>query len=338
MTKRTKRIVSGVRTTGRLHLGNYLGSLKNWVDIQNEKKFECFWFLANYHALTTGFEKPQLAGDFLFPLYADLMAIGLDPDESTIFIQSDIPGHSELFLIFSMITPLGWVERNPTVKDMIRDYDVKSNVTYGLLGYPVLQAADIALYKGDMVPVGKDQLPHLELSREVVRRFNNLYGNFFPEPQSKLTDVPLLNGLDGKKMSKSLNNTIYLTSSEEEIEKAVKSAITDPGRVYRKDPGTPEVCNIFSYYKIFAPEHVEEIRKECETAGIGCSQCKKRMMGILSGIISPFREKKEELINTKAGKDRIYTSIFEGRKKAQEVASNTINEIKDIFHFEVKHD
>ena len=195
MTKRTKRIVSGVRTTGRLHLGNYLGSLKNWVKIQEEKKYECFWFLANYHALTTGFEKPQLAGDFLVPLYADLMAIGLDPDESTIFIQSDIPGHSELFLIFSMITPLGWVERNPTVKDMIRDYDVKTNVTYGLLGYPVLQAADIALYKGDMVPVGKDQLPHLELSREVVRRFNNLYGNFFPEPSAKLTDIPLLNGL-----------------------------------------------------------------------------------------------------------------------------------------------
>jgi tryptophanyl-tRNA synthetase len=337
MSNSAKRIVSGARTTGRLHIGNYLGSLQNWVQIQNENTYDCFWFLANYHALTTDYEDPQRAGDHLIELYADLLSIGLDPKKSTIFIQSDIPGHAELFLIFSMITPIGWVERNPTVKEMIRDYDLKANVTHGLLGYPILQAADIALYKGDFVPVGKDQLPHLEISREIVRRFNNLYGNVFPEPKEKLTEVPLLKGLDGKKMSKSLQNTIFLTASEKEIESAVKSAVTDPGRVYRTDPGNPEICNVFSYYQILDPNSVEEIAKECKSAAIGCSQCKKRMMKVLNDFVSPIREKKDDLMNTPQGKAMILDSIEKGRTKAQTVANQTIQEIKEIFHFEVKH-
>jgi tryptophanyl-tRNA synthetase len=332
-----KRIVSGARTTGRLHIGNYLGSLKNWVQIQNENTYDCFWFLANYHALTTDYANPQNAGDQLIELYADLLAIGLDPDRSTIFIQSDVPGHAELFLIFSMITPIGWVERNPTVKEMIHDYDLKTNVTHGLLGYPILQAADIALYKGHFVPVGKDQLPHLELSREIVRRFNHLYGEFFPEPQEKLTEVPLLKGLDGKKMSKSLRNTIFLTATEKEIEIAVKSAITDPGRVYRTDPGKPEICNVFSYYQILDPLSVEEIREGCKSASLGCVQCKKHMMKVLNDFIAPIRDKKNDLMNTPEGRSTIQYSIQNGKAKAQMVAKQTIQEIKELFHFEVKH-
>ena len=191
------------------------------------------------------------------------------------------------------------------------------------------------MYKGDFVPVGKDQLPHLELSREIVRRFNNLYGEIFPEPKEMLTEVPLLKGLDGKKMSKSLNNTVYLTATEKEIETAVRSAVTDPGRVYRKDPGNPEVCNIYSYYKIFAPEQVKEIEHGCKTAEIGCAQCKKNMMKVLNTIISPIREKKDELINTDQGKEAIRYAIESGRKKAQKISSNTIYKVKEIFHFEV---
>lgn len=335
---RKSRVVSGARPTGRLHLGNYFGSLKNWVRVQNTNQYDCFFFIADLHSLTTAYEKAAETGERLLDMYCEMLAIGLNPEQSTIFIQSQIPQHSELFLYFSMITPISWLERNPTVKDMIRDYDLKDNVNFGLIGYPVLQASDIALYKGEYVPVGKDQLPHLEITREIVRRFNNLYGNVFPEPKELLTDTPCLSGLDGKKMSKSLGNTIYLTSSEEEIENSVKMAVTDPARVYRKDKGHPEVCNVYKYHILFTPEKGEELNTACREATIGCSECKNQLKNTLNQFLGPFREKKYDLLATSNKKANLLDLLMENQKKAQKEALSVIDEIKHLFHFEVIHE
>ena len=327
-----KRVVSGVRPTGRLHLGNYLGTLKNWVDIQNKAQYDCFYFVADFHSLTTSYNDPETIGDNLLDVFIELLSIGIEPEKSTLFLQSAIKEHCELFLLFSMITPLSWLERNPTVKEMIRDYDIKENVNFGLLGYPVLQAADITLYKGNYVPIGKDQLPHLELTREIVRRFNHIYGYFFPEPEALLTDVPYLPGLDGRKMSKTLGNIISITATDSEIWDSVKNAITDPGRVYRTDKGHPDICNIFKYYEVFSREKVPEIRKNCEEASIGCTDCKKLLAEELSSLIKPIREKRVEIIEKNKKEGFLKDVIFDGIKKAEAVAKETILEIMERFH------
>jgi tryptophanyl-tRNA synthetase len=332
------KVVSGARPTGRLHIGNYFGSLKNWVCIQNENKFDCFFFIADWHSLTTAYENPAQVGDNLFPVFVDMLSVGLDPTRSTLFLQSCIPQHSELFLIYSMITPVSWLERNPTVKDMVRDLGIHENVNLGLLGYPVLQASDITLYKGNFVPIGKDQLPHLEITREIVRRFNALYGNVFPEPQELLTDNPYLIGLDGRKMSKSLGNTIPVTASEEEIWGAVKNAVTDPERVYRKDPGHPQICNVYKYFQVFFPEYLPSLREECEKAVIGCMDCKKKLAQTITQHLLPFYEKKLTLTASEATKQRVREQLFEGSVRASVIAKETMKEIKDIFHFEVHHE
>jgi tryptophanyl-tRNA synthetase len=332
------RVVSGARPTGRLHIGNYFGSLKNWVRIQNENQYDCYFFIADWHSLTTAYENPSLVGDNLFSVFVDMLSVGLDPEKSTLFLQSLIPQHSELFLIYSMITPVSWLERNPTVKEMIRDLDIHENVNLGLLAYPVLQASDITLYKGNFVPIGKDQLPHLEITREIVRRFNTFYGNVFPEPMELLTDNPYLIGLDGRKMSKSLGNTIPITSNTEEIWEIVKNAVTDPGRVYRKDPGHPEICNVYKYYQVFAPESLGDLKTNCENASIGCMDCKKKLSSTISSYLLPFYEKKMQLTSSEQSKKQVREYLIEGSEKAKKIAISTIQEIKDIFHFEVKND
>jgi len=327
-----KRVVSGVRPTGRLHLGNYIGTLRNWVDLQNSTQYEYFYFVADLHSLTTSFKDPKAVGDSLLDVFIELMAVGIDPEKSILFLQSAIKEHCELFMLFSMVTPVSWLERNPTVKEMIRDYDIKENVNFGLLGYPILQAADITLYKGDFVPIGKDQLPHLELTREIVRRFNNIYGYFFPEPEALLTDVPYLPGLDGRKMSKTLGNAISITASEDEICDAVKNAVTDPARVYRTDKGHPNVCNVFKYYEVFNRGRVLEIRKSCEEALVGCTDCKKLLAKALSDLVKPIRERKLEIIERDKREGFVKDIIITGTKKAEIVAKGTILEIMDRFH------
>lgn len=330
-------MVSGARPTGRLHIGNYFGSLKNWVRIQEENQFDCYFFIADLHSLTTAYQDPVSVGNNLLPVFVDLLSIGLDPEKSILFLQSAIPQHSELYLLYSMITPVSWLERNPTVKDMVRDLEISENVNLGLLGYPVLQASDITLYKGDFVPIGKDQLPHLEITREIVRRFNSLYGPVFPEPQELLTDNPYLIGLDGRKMSKSLGNTIHLTASAEEVWESVKNAVTDPGRVYRKDPGHPEICNVYKYYQVFSPEMLPSLKEDCEKATIGCMDCKKKLSALIANYLKPFYEKKISLTSSESSMDLVHDYLREGCKKASTKAIATMQEIKNIFHFEVKH-
>jgi tryptophanyl-tRNA synthetase len=329
-----KRVVSGVRPTGRLHLGNYVGTLQNWVKLQNTPEYDCFFFVADWHSLTTGYEHANEIGSKIMNVFMDLLAIGLDPEKATLFLQSSVPGHSELFLIFSMITPMGWLERNPTVKEMVRDYDLKEQVNLGLLGYPVLQAADITLYKGEYVPIGKDQLPHLELSREIVRKFQYLYGNIFPEPKELLTDHPVLKGLDGKRMSKTLGNTIPVISSKDEIWEAVKNAITDPARVYKTDPGHPEICNVYHYYTTFFQKEANEamLSEECSKGAIGCMDCKRKLTDLLSKMLDPFYQKKQCLLNEPA---RVRDLIREGNEKANLISQQTIDEVKTLFQFTV---
>ncbi|MGC8870192.1 MAG: tryptophan--tRNA ligase, partial [Brevinematia bacterium] len=270
-----ERVLSGMRPTGYLHLGNYVGALKQWVYLQDS--YECFYMVADLHAMTTDFDKSIDLRDLSVEMVIDWLAAGIDPQKSVIFVQSMVPEHSELFTILSMITPLGWLERNPTYKDAkenIKDKDL-SNV--GFLSYPILQAADIIIYKATKVPVGKDQLPHLEITREIVRRFNYLFGEIFPEPQPILGEVAHVYGIDGRKMSKSYNNAIYFKDSEEEIYKKIKMMVTDTGRARRSDPGNPENCKTFPLYKIFYPEILSTVIEECTTAKIGCVECKDRI-------------------------------------------------------------
>ena len=264
-----KRILSGMQPSGQLHLGNYHGALKNWISMQDD--FDCFFFIADWHSLTTLYEDPHLIKNFSFEVVVDWLSSGLDPGKCTLFLQSAIPEHAELHLILSMIVPVPWLERNPTYKekqDEVKSIDMSS---YGFLGYPVLQTADIILYKAHAVPVGVDQVPHLELSREIIRRFNKLYKRkVFIEPDAKISDVPKLNGIDGRKMSKSYNNAIFLSDSEKQITKKVKAMLTDPARGLRTDPGDPDVCNLFPMHKIYSPSEMQdEFASECRIAVIG---------------------------------------------------------------------
>ncbi|MBT5471410.1 MAG: tryptophan--tRNA ligase, partial [Nitrospina sp.] len=269
-----KRILSGMQPSGRLHLGNYFGALKNWVDLQDD--FECFFFIADWHALSSLYEDPRKIKEFSHEVAVDWLSTGLDPEKSTLFLQSKIPEHAELHLILSMMVPVPWLERNPTYKEKQDEIKKVDMSTYGFLGYPVLQTADIVLYRADYVPVGIDQAPHLELSREIVRRFHHLYKkNVFIEPGAKISDIPKLNGLDGRKMSKSYDNAIFLSDNEKEVTKKVKQMLTDPARARRDDPGDPEVCNLYPFHKIYSPQSMQdEVAEGCRSAKIGCGDCK----------------------------------------------------------------
>ena len=316
-----KRVFSGFRPTGKQHIGNYLGTIQNCVSLQDE--YDCIYCVVDIHALTTLENTETLQRD-VCDMVLDWLAAGIDPQKSILFVQSHVPQVEELHTLFSMVTPLSWLLRVPTFKEKVKMQP--DNVNYGLVGYPVLMTADIALYKGEVVPVGEDQLPHLELAREIVRRFNSLYGFVFPEPQAKLTAFPLVLGLDGvQKMSKSYNNDIEVAASPEEIMERVMAAFTDPARQYRSDPGHPEVCNIFRLHNYFTPARADEIAAECREAGIGCVDCKRILARSISSELEPFREKRGIL----ASKPGYVTQVLaEGANRAEAIARETMKEVR----------
>ena len=287
-----KRILSGMRPTGRLHLGNLHGALENWVQLQNQ--YECYFFVADWHALTTDYASPEAIRDNTWDMILDWLSVGLDPKFSTMFIQSEIKEHAELYLLLGMITPLAWLERNPTYKEQQQQLNQKDLGTYGFLGYPVLQAADIIIYRANGVPVGKDQMPHVELTREIARRFNFMYKcDIFPVPDGLLTESPMLPGLDGRKMSKSYGNCIFITESEKDITEKISKMMTDPQRVRRHDPGDPELSPVFAYHKLYSsPDEIQRVAEGCRTAGIGCVECKKILIGNVLARLAPIRERR----------------------------------------------
>jgi tryptophanyl-tRNA synthetase len=317
-----RRVFSGFRPTGKQHIGNYLGTIQNCISLQDE--YKCIYCVVDIHALTTLEDTKTLQAD-IYEMVLDWLAAGVDPQKSILFVQSHVPQVMELHTIFSMVTPLSWLLRVPTFKEKVKAQP--HNVNYGLVGYPVLMTSDIALYKGEIVPVGEDQLPHLELAREIVRRFNSTYGFVFPEPQAKLTSSPLILGLDGvQKMSKSYNNYIELAASPQEISERVMTAVTDPARRYRSDRGHPDICNIYSLHKIFTPARAEEIASECRQAGIGCVDCKKMLAQNISSALEPFREKRAAL----ASKPNYITEVLaDGANRAEAIARETLKEAKE---------
>lgn len=319
-----KRILSGMRPTGPLHLGNLHGALLNWVDMQDQ--YECFFFIADWHALTSDYERTDHVRQYVREMMLDWLSAGLTPEKSTLFVQSDIKEHAELFLLLSMITPVPWLERNPTYKDQIVQLSSKDLSTFGFLGYPVLQAADIIMYKADGVPVGMDQIPHVEITREIARRFNFLYGNVFPEPEAILTRTPKLLGTDRRKMSKSYGNAIFMSSTEKETSKAVAGMITDPQREKRSDPGDPAVCNVFSFHNIYSDRQtIDTIDAECRQARIGCVQCKKIMADNLNRFLGPIREKRAYY---QQHPELVEDIIVTGAARARNVAGQTMEQVR----------
>ena len=320
-----KRIVSGMRPTGKLHLGHLHGALNNWKNLQDD--YDCFYFIADWHALTSEYADTKIIKGSIYDIIMDWISIGLDPEKATFFIQSDVKEHAELHLIFSMITPLPWLERNPTYKDQLKELSQKDIYTYGFLGYPVLQAADILMYKANGVPVGEDQAPHVEMTREIARRFNHLYAEVFPVPDVLLTPTSKILGLDRRKMSKSYDNAIFLTDSDDDIDRKVGQMITDPQRARRSDPGRPEVCNVFSFHEIYTDkETVKQIDKECRTAEIGCVDCKKIMASSLKKALEPIRVKRAEL---EADIDRVRDIIEQGNTRARTIARETMVHVRE---------
>ena len=317
-------IVSGMRPTGRLHLGHFHGALENWLRLQRE--YQCYFFVADWHALTTDYATPQGIQQNTLEMVMDWLSIGLDPARAVIFRQSQVKEHAELHLIYSMITPVPWLERNPTYKEQIKELTGKDLSTYGFLGYPVLQAADITIYKANKVPVGLDQAPHVELTREIVRRFNQLYQPIFPEPEVLLTEAQKVPGLDGRKMSKSYGNAVFLSDTPQEIDQKLSRMMTDPARVRRSDPGEPEKCPAFQLHKIYCtPEEIEQVSVGCRTAGIGCLECKKVMIKHVIDDLAPFREKRAHYEKKPAEVERI---LAEGIDVAQQAAAATMTEVR----------
>ena len=321
-----KRIVSGMRPTGKMHLGHLHGALNNWKSLQ--KDYECFYFIADWHALTSEYSDTGIIKGSIYDIIIDWISIGLDPDLCTFFIQSHVMEHAELHLIFSMITPLPWLERNPTYKEQLQELTQRDVQTYGFLGYPVLQAADILMYKANGVPVGEDQAPHVEMTREIARRFNHLYGEVFPAPDTLLAPTSKLLGLDRRKMSKSYNNSISLSDSAETVHQKVSQMITDPQRARRSDPGRPEVCNVFSFHEIYTgQETVQQIDRDCRGAEIGCVECKQIMAENLNRALEPIRAKRREL---EADIDRVKDIMVRGDERARSIARETMAEVREV--------
>ena len=322
------RVLSGMRPTGKLHLGNYLGALRNWVDLQNQG-YQCFYFIADWHALTTEYSDTSQVAPCCRDMALDWLAAGLDPEKSVLFLQSQLLEHAELHVLLSMITPVSWLERNPTYKEIRQELRDRDLATHGFLGYPVLQAADILIYKANYVPVGVDQLPHLELTREIARRFNHLYGEFFPEPKPKLTEVPKVPGVDGRKMSKSYDNAIYMADPPEVIWEKIRPMVTDVQRQRRTDPGDPEKCPVFDLHIAFTPEKGrKELITGCRTAEIGCIDCKRVLYEHLMETLEPMYNKRKDL---EAQPDRVKMIIREGSDRAREVARRTMKDVRLIL-------
>lgn len=320
-----KRILSGMRPTGKLHLGHFVGALENWVKLQNE--YDSFHLIADLHVLTTQLETDQIYQNTI-DMVIDWLAVGLDPQKAPIFRQSKIKEHCELFLIFSMLVTKARLERNPTLKDQVRDLNIE-NIIYGHLGYPVLQSADILLYKGEFVPVGEDQVPHVEITREIARKFNNQYGFVFEEPKPLLTSFSRLVGLDGDaKMSKSLGNTILLSDEPLEVINKLKKAKTDPNKLRKNDPGNPDICLVFSYHKKFNESEIPEIDAGCRSGALGCVDCKMKCAAKMNLFLSPILEKRKELENNISQVEEI---INNGESRARVVAQNTMHEVREAM-------
>ncbi|MGD2098572.1 MAG: tryptophan--tRNA ligase [Desulfobacterales bacterium] len=319
-----KRILSGMRPTGPLHLGNLLGALANWVKLQDE--YECFYFIADWHALTSDYENTAGIKQYRKDIMIDWLSAGLAPEKSTLFVQSEIKEHAELFLILGMITPVPWLERNPTYKEQITQISNKDLSNFGFLGYPILQAADIIMYKPYGVPVGVDQAPHVEITREIARRFNHFYGNVFPEPEVILTETPKILGIDRRKMSKSYDNAIFLSDPPDQIDTRVSQMITDPQRARRSDPGNPDVCNVFDFHKLYTPAaDVREIDNACRSAQIGCVECKQKMALHLNKALEPVREKRSFY---EAHPQQVDEIMADGCDRARKTAQNTMKAVR----------
>ncbi len=328
---RKPRVLSGMRSTGKLHLGNFVGALDNWVRMQDQ--YECFFFVADWHALTTDYADTSKIKENSVEVLLDWLAAGLDPERCTMFIQSHVPAHAELHLLLSMITPLGWLERVPTYKEQRENIKEKDLGTYGFLGYPVLQSADILIYKADYVPVGEDQVAHVELTREIARRFNMFYSGkrsyIFPEPQALLTPTPKLPGTDGRKMSKSYGNTVMLTDPEPVVRAKLKTMVTDPARVRRSDPGNPDVCPVGDLHKIFSDQTtLQKVDAGCRSAGIGCIECKGWAADALVATLAPMQERRKKYENN----PHLAWDILEaGSARARKVAGATMNDVRDAM-------
>ncbi len=320
-----KRVLSGMRPTGRLHLGHLFGALDNWKKLQEE--YDCFFFIADWHALTTDYADPSQIKTFTIEVVLDWLAAGLDPKKATFFVQSRLPEHAELHLLFSMFTPLAWLERVPTYKELREQITDKDLGTYGFLGYPLLQAADILIYRAHYVPVGVDQVPHVELTREVARRFNFLYKPVLVEAEAILTEFPKIPGTDGRKMSKSYDNAIFLADSSEEITAKIKPMVTDPARKRRSDPGNPEVCPVYDLHKVFTPkaERNSYIVPGCTMAGIGCLDCKEVLLKHMLPVLSPISKRRAELARDPT---TVLDILEDGTARAKKVASETLAEAK----------
>jgi tryptophanyl-tRNA synthetase len=321
------RVLSGMRPTGKLHLGNYVGALDNWVRMQDEN--QCFFMVADWHALTTDYADTSRIKENSLEVVLDFLAAGLDPEKSVIFIQSHVPAHAELHLLFSMITPLGWLERVPSYKEQQENIKGKDLGMYGFLGYPCLQAADILIYKADVVPVGEDQVAHVELTREIARRFNNFYGksgDTFPEPKALLTPAAKLPGTDGRKMSKSYDNTILLTDPEPVVRQKLKTMVTDPARVRRSDPGNPDVCPVGDLHKIFSSKDtMAKVNEGCRSAGIGCIECKSWAADALVKLLNPMQERRRKFEENPA---LAWDILEDGTNRARKAAGETMNEVR----------
>jgi tryptophanyl-tRNA synthetase len=323
-------ILSGMRPTGRLQLGNLLGALENWVRLQED--WRCFFCVVDWHALTTEYENPHDLVENTYQMVTDWLAAGLDPGKSVIFRQSDVLEHAELHLLLSMITPLSWLERCPTYKDQIEQLREKNLATYGFLGYPLLQAADILVYRAHAVPVGEDQAPHIEMTREVARRFNYLYSPLFPEPATILNQVKLLPGIDGRKMSKSYGNTIEMSDEPEEVRRKVRMMITDPGRIRKNDPGNPDVCTVYAFHGIFNPAESIQVAETCRRGEVGCVQCKAELAEKLVSFLAPVYERRQRIAGDR---DYLREILAAGAVRAREKALETMEAVRGVMHLKL---
>jgi tryptophanyl-tRNA synthetase len=322
-----ERVLSGMQASGRLHLGNLVGALQNWVKLQD--KYDCYYFVADWHGLTTGYTDPSPIKESTKDLLINFLAAGLDPEKCTIFLQSRVLEHAELHLLLSMITPLGWLERVPTYKEKQEELKDRDLSTYGFLGYPLLQTADILIYRAKYVPVGIDQVPHLEISREIARRFNYLYKDIFPEPEPLLTEFPKVIGVDGRKMSKSYDNAIYLSDSPEEVEEKLRTMVTDPARIKRTDKGNPELSPVFQLHKIFSSKEEQgEVAEGCKTASIGCIDCKTILIKNIFRVMNPIWKRRNELLKNP---NMLYDIVNKGTTKAKKTAGETMKLVREAM-------
>lgn len=319
-------VLSGMRPTGKLHIGHLIGALENWVKLQEE--YRCFFAIVDWHALTTDFQKARDVSENIYEVALDWFSVGIDPEKSTVFVQSQVKEHSELHLLLSMIVPMPWIERNPTLKEMVKDYDLADRISYGLMGYPVLQAADILIYKASKVPVGEDQVAHVEMAREIARRFNSHFGKVFVEPEEYLTPTPRLPGTDGKKMSKSLNNCIYLSDSPEEIERKIRTMVTDPLKIRKTDPGRPDICSVYDYHKVFDPAGTAQVWETCTTGRLGCVEHKVDLARKIAERLAPIREKRAELASKRK---EIRDILARGSQAASRVTGETMREVREAL-------